>query len=99
MADFDSKVYTNVLASIYYNYKVYDGHITFSTTILPTGATALTPRLPGWNWKATQMQNFGQGDDNISYAPLTANKAVLIASRRDGQTTDIRQMYWLCIRC
>ena len=78
--DFDSKVYTNVLASIYYNYKVYDGHYIILDYNTADGGNRTDATLAGWNWKATQMQNFGQGDDNISYAPLTANKAVLIAS-------------------
>ena len=77
--DFDSKVYTNVLSTIYYNYKVYDGHYLILDYNTADGGNRTEATLAGWNWKATQMQDFGSGD-TISYGPLTGHQALIVAS-------------------
>jgi hypothetical protein len=77
--DFDSKVYTNVLSSVYYNYKVYDGHYIILDYNTADGGNRTDATLAGWNWKATQMQEFGNGS-SISYAPLTGHKALIVAT-------------------
>lgn len=77
--DFDSKVYTNVLSTIYYNYKVYDGRYIILDYNTADGGNRTEATLAGWNWKATQMQEFGAGN-SISYAPLTGHQALIVAS-------------------
>lgn len=77
--DFDNKVYSNVLSTVYYNYKVYDGHYIILDYNTADGGNRTDATLAGWNWKATQMQEFGTGS-SISYAPLTGHKALIIAT-------------------
>ncbi len=77
--DFDSKVYTNVLSTIYYNYKVYDGRYIILDYNTADGGNRTDATLAGWNWKATQMQEFGAGS-SISYAPLTGHQALIVAT-------------------
>lgn len=77
--DFDSKVYTNVLSTIYYNYKVYDGRYIILDYNTADGGNRTDATLAGWNWKATQMQEFGTGS-SISYSPLTGHQALIVAT-------------------
>lgn len=77
--DFDSKVYTNVLSTIYYNYKVYDGRYIILDYNTADGGNRTDATLAGWNWKATQMQEFGAGSA-ITYAPLTGHQALIVAT-------------------
>lgn len=77
--DFDSKVYTNVLSTIYYNYKVYDGRYIILDYNTADGSNRTDATLAGWNWKATQMQEFGTGS-SMSYAPLTGHQALIVAT-------------------
>lgn len=77
--DFDSKVYTNVLSTIYYNYKVYDGRYIILDYNTADGGNRTDATLAGWNWKATQMQEFGAGS-SIAYAPLTGHQALIVAT-------------------
>lgn len=96
--DFDSKVYTNVLSTVYYNYKVYDGHYIILDYNTADGGNRTEATLAGWNWKATQMQEFGNGS-SISYGPLTAHKALLVASSTGWSNyrhqADVLAMYQL----
>lgn len=96
--DFDSKVYTNVLSTVYYNYKVYDGHYIILDYNTADGGNRTDATLAGWNWKATQMQEFGNGA-SISYAPLTGHRALLIASSTGWSNyrhqADVLAMYQL----
>ena len=77
--DFDSKVYTNVLSTIYYNYKVYDGRYIILDYNTADGGNRTEATLAGWNWKATQMQEFGAGN-SVSYGQLTGHQALIVAS-------------------
>lgn len=77
--NFDSKVYTNVLSTVYYNFQVYDGHYIILDYNTADGGNRTDATLAGWNWKATHMQEFG-GGASIQYAPLTRHQALLIAS-------------------
>ncbi|MDE7414027.1 MAG: ABC transporter substrate-binding protein [Muribaculaceae bacterium] len=77
--DFDSKVYTNVLSTIYYNYKIYDGHYLILDYNTADGGNRTEATLAGWNWKATQMQEFEAGS-SIQYDPLTGHQALIVAS-------------------
>lgn len=96
--DFDSKVYTNVLATIYYNYKVYDGQYIILDYNTADGGNRTDATLAGWNWKATQMQEFGS-DTSISYPALTGNKALLVATSSGWSNyrhqADVLAMYQL----
>ena len=78
--DFDSKVYTNVLASVYYNYKVYDGRYIILDYNTADGGNRTDATLAGWNWKASQMQEFDNREGTVRYGQLTSNKALLVAS-------------------
>ncbi|MBD5285060.1 MAG: ABC transporter substrate-binding protein [Bacteroides sp.] len=77
--DFDSKVYTNVLSTTYYNYKVYDGRYIILDYNTADGGNRTDATLAGWNWKATQMQEFGAGA-SISYGQLTGHQALIVAT-------------------
>ena len=96
--DFDSKVYTNVLSTIYYNYKVYDGHYIILDYNTADGGNRTDATLAGWNWKATQMQEFGAAT-SISYAPLTGNQALIVATSSEWRNyrhqADALAMYQL----
>lgn len=78
--DSDSKVYTNVLSTVYYNYKVYDGRYIILDYNTADGGNRTDATLAGWNWKASQMQDFASGDIGIQYGPLTGRKALLVAA-------------------
>lgn len=77
--DFDSKVYTNVLSTIYYNYKVYDGRYIILDYNTADGGNRTDATLAGWNWKASQMQEFSTGSA-IPYASLTGHQALIVAT-------------------
>ena len=77
--DFDSKVYTNVLATVYYNYKIYNGEYIILDYNTADGGNRTDATLAGWNWKASQMQDFGQ-TDVTDYAPHTSTRALLVAT-------------------
>lgn len=96
--NFDSKVYTNVLSTIYYNYKVYDGRYIILDYNTADGGNRTEATLAGWNWKATQMQEFGS-ESSTSYAPLTGHQALLVASSSGWSNyrhqADVLAMYQL----
>lgn len=96
--DFDSKVYTNVLSTIYYNYKVYDGHYIILDYNTADGGNRTDATLAGWNWKATQIQDFGDWA-SMSYPALTGNKALLVATSTGWSNyrhqADVLAMYQL----
>lgn len=79
MLDFDSKIYTNVLSTIYYNYIIYNSNYIILDYNTADGGNRTDATLAGWNWKATQMQEFGTGS-SISYGPLTDQQALIVAS-------------------
>lgn len=56
--NFDSKVFTNVLNTTYYNYKVYNGRYIILDYNTSDGGNRTDATLAGWNWKASQMQEF-----------------------------------------
>lgn len=96
--DFDSKVYTNVLATIYYNYKVYNGEYIILDYNTADGGNRTDATLAGWNWKASQMQEFVEGA-SVDYAPHTSNRALLIATSTGWNNyrhqADVLAMYQL----
>lgn len=76
---FDSKVFTNVLSTTYYNYIVYNGSYLILDYNTSDGGNRTDATLAGWNWKASHMQDFNKGT-SISYPEHSGNKALLIAS-------------------
>lgn len=78
---FDSKVFTNVLSTTYYNYKVSDGRYIILDYYTGDGGNRTDASLAGWNWKASQMQDFS-GEGAIGYPEHRGNKALLVASSK-----------------
>lgn len=78
---FDKKIFTNVLATTYYNYKVYDGKYIILDYNTSDGGNRTDATLAGWNWKASQMQEF-EDSGNIFYEQHYGNWAVLVATSR-----------------
>lgn len=77
--DFDSKIFTNVLATTYYNYKIYNGQYIILDYNTTDGGNRTDATLAGWNWKASVMQDFDDSG-NITYPALENNWALLIAT-------------------
>ena len=80
--DFDTKVYTNVLSTTYYNYLIYDNHYIILDYNSTDGSRRSEPTLAGWNWKATHMQDIEDKPSAISYPPLDQKWALLVATSR-----------------
>lgn len=78
---FDSKIFTNVLATTYYNYKVYNGQYIILDYNTSDGGNRTDATLAGWNWKVSQMQDF-EDSSNFTYPPHSGNWAVLVAASR-----------------
>lgn len=76
---FDSKVFTNVLNTTYYNYKVYNGRYIILDYNTGVGGNRTDATLAGWNWKASHMQDFNNSD-SMTYPEHKGNKALLVAS-------------------
>lgn len=78
--DFDAKVYTNVLHTVYHNYKIYNGRYITLDYNTSDGTKRSDATLAGWNWRATQMQEFeSQGGSEIKYPSLDQRWALLVA--------------------
>lgn len=81
---FDTKVFTNVLATTYYNFKVYNGQYIILDYNSSDGGNRTDATLAGWNWKASQIQDFGQSGD-FDYPARKGNWALLAATSREWQ--------------
>lgn len=79
--EFDSKVFTNVLATTYYNYKVYNGQYIILDYNTSDGGNRTDATLAGWNWKVSQMQEFNNAGA-FSYPEQKGNWALLVASSK-----------------
>ena len=77
--DFDPKVYTNVTASVYANYLIYQQKYVVLDYNTTDGSNRADATLAGWNWKASQMQEFGTWDD-VMYPELHERWALLVAA-------------------
>lgn len=77
---FDSKVYTNVLSTTYHNFKVYNGRYIILDYNTSDGGNRTDATLAGWNWKASQMQDFDDGSEAIAYPGHKGNRALLVAT-------------------
>ena len=79
---FDAKVFTNVLATTYYNFKVYNGQYIILDYNTSDGGNRTDATLAGWNWKASQMQNFNNSGE-FDYPVHTGNWALLVAPSKE----------------
>lgn len=79
---FDAKVFTNVLATTYYNFKVYNGQYIILDYNTSDGGNRTDATLAGWNWKASHMQDFNNSGE-FSYPAHTGNWALLVASSKE----------------
>ena len=74
---FDAKVFTNVLATTYYNFKVYNGQYIILDYNTSDGGNRTDATLAGWNWKASQMQDFNNSGNSITlHIPATGHSFV-----------------------
>lgn len=76
---FDKKIFTNVLATTYYNYRVYDGQYIILDYNTSDGGNRTDATLAGWNWKVSQMQEF-ENSSHVVYGPHSGNWALLVAA-------------------
>ena len=77
--DFDAKVFTNVLTTTYYNFKVYNGKYIILDYNTSDGSNRTDATLAGWNWKASQMQDFNDSE-SMTYPEYHSNWALLVAT-------------------
>lgn len=82
---FDSKIFTNVLATTYYNYKIYNGQYIILDYNTSDGGNRTDATLAGWNWKASQMQDFDDSAAGIHYPEHKGNWALLVATSSGWQ--------------
>lgn len=78
--EFDSKVYTNVLHTIYSNYLIYQQRYVFLDYNSTDGSRRSDPTLAGWNWKASQMQQLSDSSTTRTYPPKDKKWALLVAT-------------------
>lgn len=77
--DFDAKVFTNVLHTTYYNFKIYGGRYILLDYNTSDGSKRTDATLAGWNWKAAQMQDFDETEE-FTYPALDKKWALLVAA-------------------
>ncbi|MCQ2343256.1 MAG: ABC transporter substrate-binding protein [Paludibacteraceae bacterium] len=77
--DFDAKVYTNVLHTVYDNFLIYQQRYVYLDYNSTDGSRRSDPTLSEWNWKASQMQDVSGGVDR-TYPALDKRWALLVAS-------------------
>lgn len=82
LLNFDSKVYTNVLHTVYYNYFVYQQKYIFLDYNSTDGSRRTDPTLAGWNWKKQHQQDISYSGAERVYPPLDKRWALLVASSR-----------------
>ena len=78
--EFDSKVYTNVLHSVYANWVVYDGKFLILDYNTSDGGKRVEETLAGWNWKVSQMQEIDQNQIAPVYPEMREKWALLVAA-------------------
>lgn len=94
--NFDAKVFTNVLSTVYYDYLIYNQQyviIDFNST---DGSKRSDATLAGWNWRAKQMQDFDEDNDR-TYPALDDRWALLVATSSGWENyrhqADVLNMY------
>lgn len=76
---FDRKIFTNVLCTTYYNYRVYEGRYVILDYNTSDGGNRTDATLAGWNWKISQMQEFDDAS-SLTYPTLQDKWALLVAT-------------------
>jgi ABC-type branched-subunit amino acid transport system substrate-binding protein len=97
--DFDAKVFTNVLHTTYYSYKVYNSRYIILDYTTSDGSKRTDATLAGWNRKAQQLQDFDDTSDQLTYPPLREKWALLVAASHTWNNyrhqADVLAMYQL----
>ena len=100
MLDFDKKVYTNVLSSVYHNYMVYDGRYIILDYNASNSSARTSETLAGWNWKNSHMQELGDSTSVGPIYPALHEKWALLVAGSSGwnnyrHQADVYYMYQL----
>lgn len=100
MLDFDKKVYTNVLSSVYHNYMVYDGRYIILDYNASNSSARTSETLAGWNWKNIHMQELGDSTLVGPIYPALHEKWALLVAGSSGwnnyrHQADVYYMYQL----
>lgn len=94
--NFDAKVFTNVLSTVYYDYLIYNQQYVIIDYNSTDGSKRSDATLAGWNWRAQQMQEFGQDGDR-AYPALDDRWALLVATSSGWENyrhqADVLNMY------
>ncbi|MCQ2158154.1 MAG: ABC transporter substrate-binding protein, partial [Bacteroidales bacterium] len=77
--EFDEKVYTNVLGTVYMNYVIYEQKYLTLGYCSTKGDRRAGPTLAEWNWNKSKMQDIEGGGD-VKYPALDKRWALLIAT-------------------
>lgn len=97
--NFDSKVYTNVLYSVYASWMVYEGRFVILDYNTCDGGKRTDATLAGWNWKNSQSQEFDGNSPSITYPALKEKWALIIAASSEWRNyrhqADALEMYRL----
>lgn len=97
--DFDSKVYTNVLNTTYYNFKIYNGQYIILDYNTSDGGKRTDATLAGWNWKKEHLQEFDEQAADLTYPDLKEKWALLVAGSSGWKNyrhqADVLAMYQL----
>ena len=100
--EFDSKVYTNVLHSVYANWVVYDGKFLILDYNTSDGGKRVEETLAGWNWKVSQMQEIDQNQIAPVYPEMREKWALLVAASMGWENyrhqADVLEIYRLLKR-
>lgn len=100
--EFDSKVYTNVLHSVYANWIVYDGKFLILDYNTSDGGKRVEETLAGWNWKVMQMQEIDQDQIAPVYPEMHEKWALLVAASTGWENcrhqADVLEIYRLLKR-
>ena len=95
--NFDAKVYTNVLSTVYRNFQIYHGHYLTLGYNTSDGSKRSDATLAGWAWKAEQLQEFSDTNAGLHYPQWQGNRAVLVAASSGWENyrhqADVYNMY------
>lgn len=83
--NFDARVYTNVLSTTYYHFRVSNGNYIILDYNSADDGKRTDDALAGWNRKIEQMQEFEENDSLPEYPALGNKWAVLIAGSENWE--------------
>lgn len=97
--NFDAKVYTNVLYSVYASWMLYQGRFVMLDYNTCDGGKRTDATLAGWNWKNSQSQEFDGNSPTVTYPALKGKWALIVAAsngwRNYRHQADALEMYRL----